>query len=526
MQWANLVRPILLKPAKPAELSPEAGEAIYPPPFATYSARSSTSLSPLPESSAFASPTLSTARSSGGYSADFAGDILHHSASTASLRPGESAAYPFPTPASTSSSIFLPSPASASLHSFSTPPPATSPHLELADAQARHSKHQSDRPGTAGSFQSTSSGPALSPGSAGESNKKWKIFKKVSIKHIRPATLSQDGRASPIPATPEPPVVDPPKPTSAATNFRNRVLSRTSRALSLAEPERHVSRRTSFLKLEKVPTLDTMIGRASSPTSYSHDDIDQKGALRSVMAYLRDLDDLNTESEKVQSTGSPPLRTSPSLNNIRPGSGASPSPIRRAQSSRRLPGPGRTSSGGDPTVSRYDDDYVTSGRTTPVAGGPVAAPSPVKLRADLAKRKAVVAEIIETEKTYLRGLQELCGIYITAASVPVSSSSGKKDAVVPAIERRAVFGNVVRFSSSFASPRVASDGLTLVLDRAPFATSTRPFSSPTSSLLPTRRSSCQAEKIRGPSASRVSSSSTPRSSSTFRAPLSSVVQGC
>lgn len=71
-------------------------------------------------------------------------------------------------------------------------------------------------------------------------------------------------------------------------------------------------------------------------------------------------------------------------------------------------------------------------------------PTMARLRDDHLKRDKVVKEIIETERTYLRGLQELCDIYVAAGSVPVSSSSGRKDSVLPGAERRAVFGNIVR----------------------------------------------------------------------------------
>ncbi|KAM0749495.1 hypothetical protein T439DRAFT_348910 [Meredithblackwellia eburnea MCA 4105] len=451
-QWADLVRPILLKqPQPPTESPAELNDLGSPAPqFATYTARSSVTSSTMQsvtEASPALSPALSNSRSSGGYVSNGAHERqnLHHTLSSSSLRPDDS--YPFQHPSSATSSIMFPtSSGNQSPHSYSTPPPASSPHLELNEAQARL-RHQSDRPRTTPASPVPSPGPLSSSTSAtSESSKKWgKMFKKVSIKQIRPGGVSEGSRAYSAPATAGEESSSEVK-SSGSSIFRSRVMSRpkpTPTPLPLPS-ERNLSKRQSFLKLEKVLPLDTMINSSSSPTTYSHEEIDQKAGLRSVMAYLRDLDDLTSESER-QLRGPaavPTLRTSPSLGSLRPSPVPSQTafPIRRAQSSRRLPS---RSPAGDSssTFSVYDDSG--SGRSTPLpAGADDAPPPPMKLRADLGKRQAVVREIIDTEKSYLKGLKELCGIYIAAASIPVSSSSGKKDTVVPAVERRAVFGNV------------------------------------------------------------------------------------
>lgn len=78
---------------------------------------------------------------------------------------------------------------------------------------------------------------------------------------------------------------------------------------------------------------------------------------------------------------------------------------------------------------------------SPSLSASVSADAP-KLKIDPAKRDAIIGELVATERTYVKGLRELCLIYIGLGSVPVSSSSGKKDTVLPAAERRAVFGNV------------------------------------------------------------------------------------
>jgi hypothetical protein len=49
-----------------------------------------------------------------------------------------------------------------------------------------------------------------------------------------------------------------------------------------------------------------------------------------------------------------------------------------------------------------------------------------------------------TERTYVKGLQELVDIYIKPASLPISAltSSSSKETVVPAPERKVVFGGI------------------------------------------------------------------------------------
>lgn len=63
---------------------------------------------------------------------------------------------------------------------------------------------------------------------------------------------------------------------------------------------------------------------------------------------------------------------------------------------------------------------------------------------DPIKRGKVLKEIIASEESYLRGLEELCDLYIAPAS---EIKIGKKDSVIPFTERRLVFGNVVRTTS-------------------------------------------------------------------------------
>ncbi|KAF8633990.1 hypothetical protein AX15_001166 [Amanita polypyramis BW_CC] len=68
-----------------------------------------------------------------------------------------------------------------------------------------------------------------------------------------------------------------------------------------------------------------------------------------------------------------------------------------------------------------------------------------KFKDDKGKRAMVIREIVLTERTYVQGLQELVDIYIKSAAVPVNILSGvgtMKDTVVPASERKIVFGGL------------------------------------------------------------------------------------
>ncbi|KAF8807582.1 hypothetical protein BYT27DRAFT_7256162 [Phlegmacium glaucopus] len=68
-----------------------------------------------------------------------------------------------------------------------------------------------------------------------------------------------------------------------------------------------------------------------------------------------------------------------------------------------------------------------------------------KFKDDKGKRVKVIQEILKTERTYVAGLQELVDIYIKPSAVPVNLLSGvgsSKDTIVPSSERKIVFGGV------------------------------------------------------------------------------------
>ncbi|GAA5978961.1 hypothetical protein JCM11641_000108 [Rhodosporidiobolus odoratus] len=365
---------------------------------------------------------------------------------------------------------------------FSTPPShATLAHqLQVAQTEIERDRHASESAILAESPTS----PALSPplkspstlslpvtaassvlnlsteGKEEKEKKKWakKLMKKVSGARIRggsqsrPGALDADSRAYSQPVTQGEESVAEEKATSKFGSFGRKKKSSKRPVLALqGQRNAPVTKRRSFLMLDAFASPKASTGgELPSPTPHDH-----AAALRSVLAYLRDLDDLSPDvtlpTIPLETPGSR-LRHSPSLDSTKPSlrhspslgaiSGSSPRPsspaqMRRAQSTRRLPPTFRPDSG---RFSQFYDDAESDGRSpTPLASST----SQSKLVDDPVKREAVLKEIIETEQSYLRGLEELCGIYVASASMPISTSgTGKKDSVLPAAERRAVFSNI------------------------------------------------------------------------------------
>lgn len=65
-----------------------------------------------------------------------------------------------------------------------------------------------------------------------------------------------------------------------------------------------------------------------------------------------------------------------------------------------------------------------------------------KFKNDKSKRTRCIHEIWETERTYVRNLGELVTIYVRPASQPVNQSKSVVETVIPAAERKIVFGGV------------------------------------------------------------------------------------
>ncbi|GAA6021200.1 hypothetical protein JCM10207_008352 [Rhodosporidiobolus poonsookiae] len=383
-------------------------------------------------------------------------------------------------------------------HAFSTPPPqAVAPaQIDLGQIQAEleRTQHESDtlpRPSIASPH--VMSAPVLSPiatpppisaassvanfdldkpDGEGKEKRKWgkKLLKKVSAARMRsgstsrPGQLDADSRTYSQPVTRgEESAVEERAPGLFGSLGRRRKSSKARRpSLGLAlqgERTAPLQKRRSFLMLDAFPTPkspDRTDAHTPTPPDYA-------AALRGVLAYLRDLDDLSPEttlptipldattprlrhSPSLESTRSPSLRHSPSLGALSIDPSRTPSPVvmRRAQSTRRIPSLG-TYGGTSPDPNRLSQFYEGDDRRspTPLAASSSSSLAQSKLRDDPARREAVIKEIVDTEQSYLRGLEELCGIYVDSASVPISTSgTGKKVATVPAAERRAVFGNI------------------------------------------------------------------------------------
>ncbi|KAK4047940.1 hypothetical protein OIV83_005124 [Microbotryomycetes sp. JL201] len=177
----------------------------------------------------------------------------------------------------------------------------------------------------------------------------------------------------------------------------------------LVREEASRTKRASFLSLDPV-TAPFPVNRATRQPTPQEAQI----GLRSFLAYLRDLDTL-TESDSKRE-----LKSSASSNDV-----GQDLALRRTQSSRKM-------ATGPLTPSRVVDPPRQE-ILNPLA----------RLRDDAVKRERVVREIVDTERTYLRGLEELVEVYLVAADQPVLSSSGRsKGPILPVAERKSVFGNI------------------------------------------------------------------------------------
>ncbi|TFK30624.1 hypothetical protein FA15DRAFT_676905 [Coprinopsis marcescibilis] len=162
-------------------------------------------------------------------------------------------------------------------------------------------------------------------------------------------------------------------------------------------------------------------------------------ALRSVMAYLKDMNDLaqsqqpnpvsvyGDESFTVSRSRRPTVvdrnRENSMFSN---GSSDASSQLRSSESISAL-----RSGNSSMTLSVATTDSASSMDER-------------KYKDDKAKRAWIIKEILTTERTYVNHLQELIEVYIKPASLPVNmlSGVGPKDTVVPPAERKAVFGGI------------------------------------------------------------------------------------
>lgn len=232
------------------------------------------------------------------------------------------------------------------------------------------------------------------------------------------------------------------------------------------------TRRRSFLPVQNYP-VPTYVpapppvksrSRNNSASSASNRKqsllVDHVAGLKTVLAYLRDIDDLTPIEIKAPTPLSPPpnqpqlystpLRTYPSVNNFSMETVSEvPGSTRREKSGRLMTAlngnQSRTNStNGYPSNINNSTRSITEDPRDSIVD-PTNAPKPfeLKLRSDPLKREQVLKEIVASEASYLRGLEELCEIYIRPGSVSVPVRGGRKDSMIPSVERRIVFGNLV-----------------------------------------------------------------------------------
>ncbi|KAF8167917.1 hypothetical protein B0H34DRAFT_37639 [Crassisporium funariophilum] len=173
-------------------------------------------------------------------------------------------------------------------------------------------------------------------------------------------------------------------------------------------------------------------------------------ALRSVMAYLKDMNDLGTvqQGNPLSMYGASTGEEHPPIRSRRP---------TVVESQREL---SMTSNGSTTIMATLSDVSAQLRSSDSIAGMRSGSSSQTlsvattdstgsseerKYKDDKLKRAKIIQEILKTERTYVTGLQELVDIYIKPGSTPVNLLSGvgsSKDTVVPAAERKIVFGGV------------------------------------------------------------------------------------
>ena len=176
--------------------------------------------------------------------------------------------------------------------------------------------------------------------------------------------------------------------------------------------------------------------------------------VKALMQYLRDLDDLCAEHQQYQqqlkqSESSTSLHQL-SLQRMQSSGALSTSALSTRSSDAGIlnkPTPSSSRRPSEATSFSVGHSFVsasTNGFTTPEEGPapPVPAlPAIAKSKDDAPRRCKIVAEIVSSEESYVRGLQELVDVYVKPAQQPFDKSS-PTSACIPPSEQRAVFGNV------------------------------------------------------------------------------------
>ncbi|CCM01936.1 uncharacterized protein FIBRA_04009 [Fibroporia radiculosa] len=168
-------------------------------------------------------------------------------------------------------------------------------------------------------------------------------------------------------------------------------------------------------------------------------------ALRSVMAYLRDMHDLGLTYANV--TPVDPLggirSRRPTVVESRLPSDTSLGSVVSVSSTPSRPGStAQLRSSESWSGLRTGSTTQTNSVATTDSSG---SGEERKHKDDRGKRSKIIREIVETERTYVKGLQELVDIYIDPAAATVSGLGNvgqKQETVVPAAERKVVFSGL------------------------------------------------------------------------------------
>ncbi|KAI0043187.1 hypothetical protein FA95DRAFT_1563538 [Auriscalpium vulgare] len=324
-----------------------------------------------------------------------------------------------------------------------------------------------------------------------------RLSNRIDVRLSSAGTLGIDLSTTPVPVSPA--IVEPepePRPASSAVTITsplpspspspNFLSASSSNFLAPTTQTSRVAKRRSFLPIDGPPTLSIPVPSAAaflpglSVTSGNDDDarsltpspvpsetIEQvqrreeerareayTRALRSVMAYLRDMNDLSLAQQPQQPNpmsiyGAPAPDVSGSGSRSRrptlvdSGRGASD----MASSTASI----ISSSGTDQlrsmeSITRLQNlsaSHSVSVATTDSEGSGGAEER--QFKDDSSKRALIIREIVETERTYVKGMQELVDIYIKPAHAPVNLLGGvssAKETVVPAAERKIVFSGL------------------------------------------------------------------------------------
>ncbi|CAO1634021.1 unnamed protein product [Sympodiomycopsis kandeliae] len=187
----------------------------------------------------------------------------------------------------------------------------------------------------------------------------------------------------------------------------------------LTPPASQASKRLSFLPVQSAkasaghpPTEHKVATAASIPDE--EDAEDEKRRLNALMCYVRDLDDLSRHAiaRRGQRSRCGPMPSNGEAANSHGPERAESSPIRRRPSGMLL------------------------SNVSPLA----ILPQSGEVKDDSTRRKRIIQEIISSEESYIKGLQELVDIYVKPARKPADGTNGQP--ILGPAEHRTIFGNV------------------------------------------------------------------------------------